>query len=151
MDRTALFRALPPADFRFTDPGDQGKFGDRWFTYDEAAWLRLPARELIMLEADLGMTLVSAMNGFRMSSVLGDTAVTWLGVRALDPALAGEFDAYNPITMAIEWRAHVEPEGKDEPATDGPVDSGTPVAGSLPPTISGQTDTVALPIWPAAE
>lgn len=152
MDRSALSRALPPADFRFTDPDDVGKFGDRWFTYDEAAHLRLPAHELIVLEADLGMTMVSAMNGFRMSSALGDTVVTWLGVRAADLALAGEFDAFNPITMAVEWRAHVpEPEGKAEPATLGPVDSGIPVAGHQPPTILETTDTVVLQSMPLAE
>lgn len=149
MAPTNMIKALDPLEFRFTDPDDAGKFGDGWFVYSEADIMRKPARELIELEVAMGLAIVSVMNGMRQGSVIGDTAATWIAVREVDPARAGEFDAFNPITMAIEWRAA---EGKapaaEAASTPEPQDSGLPVAGHQPDTTSGRTDTVVLQVLP---
>ena len=147
-------RALGPCWFRFTDPEDVGKYGDGWFRYAESEVLRLRAQDLIALETDLGMPIVAVMNGFRDSTVLGDTAVAWMGVRATDPARAGDFDAFNPITMLIEW-SHAEPTPgpKDEEPESTLVQVGPPLTtpSDSESTISAPTDTVVLPNLPIAE
>lgn len=147
-------KALPPVWFRFTDENDKGKYGDGWFKYDESSILLKSARELISLETDLGMPIVAVMNGFRESTVLGDTAIAWLGVRDRDPAMAGDFDQFDPITMMIEWvKENPEPEGKSEPpaSTPAPVVSDSPTPTDSDSETSVQTATVILPIMPITE
>ena len=146
-------RALPPVWFRFTDEQDKGKYGDRWYCYDESVIMRTRGRDLVVLENELGMPLLNAMNGFRDSTALGDLAVTWLGVRALDPARAGDFDEYSPMTNMIEWSSsNPEPEGKgDEPEpTPGPPASTSPMPAPSD-SQSQKTATVVLPNLPIAE
>jgi hypothetical protein len=146
-------RALGGIWFRFLDEEDQGKYGSDWLKYDEGAILRMRARDLIALETDLGMPLVALMNGFRQDSILGDTAAAWLGVRAVDPARAGDFDEFNPITALIEW-SKVNPDAvpKDEPGNmPAPEESSSPMASESSNTISAPTATVALDIMPVAE
>jgi hypothetical protein len=137
-------RALGPVMFRFTDPEDVELYGDRWYRYAEEDVIRLRARALIELEIQLGMPVVNIMNGARMHSTLGDLGAAWLGVRAHDPELAGPFEKFNPLTLAITWAnpADVDEvdEGKEEPEDSGPM-----------PTISAQMDTVTLPTLPIAE
>jgi hypothetical protein len=149
-------KLLDPVDFRFTDPRDVERYGDRWYRYAEGDLARLPAQTLIGLEAELGMPIVDVMNGMRMSSVLGDTAAAWIGVRDVDPKLAGPFSEFNPITMLIDWRP--ASEGKAEGTTaqeelpglpPPPADGSRPLDRSSPPT-SGPTDTVALPTLPVS-
>src|SRR4051812_33527420 len=145
-------RALDPVWLRFTDPDDISIYGERWYRYDEGSFLRRPARALIELETELGMPIVSVMNGFRSNSVLGDTAVAWLAVRETDMDVAGDFDEFNPITMMIEWsRSDPEP-GKDVPPDfmPDPVDSSLPIPDPSPNTTSAPRDSVALPILPPA-
>jgi hypothetical protein len=147
--------AMAPLEFRFTDPDDVEKYGDRWYWYSEADLIRRPARELVALEAELGMPIAQVMNGMRMSSVLGDMATTWISVRDTDPALAGKFSDYNPLTMLVEWRAAVD-EGKaegtteteDPPKSPDSPDSGSPTPGPSRPETSGQTDIVTLSTLP---
>lgn len=144
-------RAIGPVWFRFTDPEDQGKYGDGWYRYSEEKILRLHARDLIELETALGIPIVSLMNGFRASTVLGDTAAAWIGVRDTDPARAGDFDEFNPITMMIEWsKAEPEPGPKDEVPGYMPVQEELPLPTPEPSqsTNSGKTDTVALQTLP---
>lgn len=147
-------RALGPCWFRFTDPDDVGKYGDGWFKYDEGAILRRRADFLIALETDLGMPVVSVMNGFRSSTVLGDTAVAWIGVREVDPSRAGDFDEFTPMTMLIEW-SKTEPEpgpkGEEPAVTLVPEESSSPTPSSSESTNSGPTDTVVLSSMPIAE
>lgn len=140
-------QALGPVMFRFTDPEDVELYGDRWYCHNESKLIRMRARDLIALESLMGMPIVDAMNGARMHTTLGDLAAAWLGVRAYDPDLAGEFEEFNPLTLAITWAnpADVDPEevnkGKaPEPETD-----------SAPPTTSAPADTVILPTLPIAE
>jgi hypothetical protein len=109
--------ALGPVEFQFTDPDDVARYGDRWYRFSEADLIRRPARELIALEGQLGMPMPDVMNGFRMSSALGDLAAAWIGVRDADPALAGTFGDFNPLTLLITWRTAVD-EGKAEGTTE---------------------------------
>lgn len=140
--KPSALKALGPMWFRFTDPEDQGKYGDGWFKYDEAAWLRKRARELVEVETELGYPLTAVMNGFRQSTVLGDLAVTWLSVRAVDPARAGQFEEFNPITNLLEWTIEdPEPGPKDEEATS---TTATPSGN----TTSETTDLVVLETMP---
>lgn len=145
-------QVLNPVEFQFTDPEDVAKYGDRWYRYSEAELIRRPARELVKLEAELGMPLVDAMNGMRMSSVLGDLASTWIGVRDYDVKLAGPFDEWSPLTFLVTWRPAVD-EGKAEPAetetdTPPPLGDGSPDSGPSRPEISEPTDTVVLQTSP---
>jgi hypothetical protein len=154
MAASNAMRALGPVWFRFGTDEDRGKYGDGWFKYDEGATLRQPARDLIALETDLGLPLVAVMNGFRDSTVLGDTAVAWIGVRNVDISKAGDFDQFNPITMMIEWsKSEPEPVGKDEEPADmpGPPDSISLTPGPSESTISAPMDTVVLQVMPVAE
>lgn len=133
--------ALGPLEFQFQDPDDQAKFGDRWYRYSELDVMRLPARKLIELEARMGLTVVDVMNGMRASTALGDTAAAWIGVRLVDPDLAGSFNEFNPLTFMIRWRkAEV---GKAPAATPDtpppPADSTTSEAESPGPTVTLQT------------
>lgn len=150
MDR---IKALAPVEFRFTEPEDVAAYGDQWYRYAEADLIRTPARQLIELEAELQMPLVDVMNGMRMHTALGDLAAAWLGVRAVDPKLAGPFDDFNPMALAITWRPS-QAEGK-EPAAPAAQDTPPPPdAGSQPetpsePVTSETTDSVVLPVSPA--
>jgi hypothetical protein len=138
--------ALGPLQFRFTDDEDREKYGDRWFKYAEADIMRMRAKDLIQLETELGMVMVDVMNGMRASTTLGDMAGAWIGVRAADPALAGAFDDFNPVVMAIEWRAwNAEDTGGKAPAGDGTPDGAPPSSAT-----SDQTDTVILQNLPIA-
>lgn len=146
MSKPNALKALDPLEFRFTDPEDVQKYGDGWFTYDEASFLRLRARDLMALEGEIGTPMVAVMNGMRSSTTLGDTVAAWLGVRARNADLAGPFDDFNPITNLLEWR---DPsEGKDPAPEVGP-DPDQPLRSSN--TISAPTATVVLPNLPVAE
>jgi hypothetical protein len=101
--------ALGPLEFRFLDPEDQAQFGDRWYRYSEADLIRMRARDLMALEAEMNTPVLGVMNGVRNSTTLGDLAAAWLGVRAVDPALAGPFAEFNPLSLAIDWRSSQDP------------------------------------------
>jgi hypothetical protein len=135
-------KALGPVEFQFTDPEDVAVYGDRWYRFDESEIIRMRARDLIQLELDLGMPVVNIMNGARMHSTLGDLGAAWLGVRAYDPKLAGPFEEFNPLTLAITWR---EADEVDEGKASEPEDD------SAPSTTSAPMDTVTLSISPIAE
>lgn len=155
-DRTNVDRAYAPMEFRFTEPEDVRRYGDRWYSWDEASIIRLPARDLIRLESELGMPIIDVCNGVRVGSVLGDTAAAWISLHLADPERAGEFDDFNPSTLTIVWRK-VEP-GKAPAATADPSEAAPdtparPDTGSQPvslsnPGTSGTAPTVALPIMP---
>lgn len=148
-------QVMGPVEFQFTDPDDVAKYGDRWYRYSEAELIRRPARVLVQLEAELGMPLVDAMNGMRMSSVLGDLACSWIGVRDYDPKLAGAFDEWSPLTFLITWRKPAVEEGKaeqpeSEADTPPPPADGSPDTGPSRPETSEPTDMVVLQTSPVA-
>lgn len=94
---------LTPIRFRFAEPDDAKAYGDDWRVYDEAQIVRLPARELVKLEIELGMQILDVFQGMRSESVLGYLGGTWLALRIEDPDVAGPFDDYSPVAMLIEW------------------------------------------------
>lgn len=95
---------LEPYRFRFTDDADIARFGPGWYVYDEAAIVRLPARQLVALEAALGgPKLVNAMTEFAEDGIMGRLAATWIGVHLTDPGLAGEFDKYDAAVILISF------------------------------------------------
>jgi hypothetical protein len=143
--KTNQQKALDPFEFRFQDKADKAKYGSRWFVYDEASILRLDARELIAIETDLDMSIPAMMNGFRQSSVLGDTAAAWLAIRQANPTLVGDFDDFKPIWAAMEWRL----VPKDQPAEAVPDDS--PTADGPSSTTSDQTASADSPVSLLAE
>jgi len=162
MSKANALRALDPLEFRFTDPEDVAAYGGDWYLYDEAMFLRLRARDLIAIEGMLGTSLVAVMNGMRASTTLGDTAATWLGLRAAGKTVtAGDFDDFNPVTNLIEWREAegkaeapevTEPEPVPESVDMQPLqDPDFPMAGRYPSTTSDQTDTVILQNLPIEE
>lgn len=144
MSRPNALKALPPIWFRFTDEQDKKTYGDRWYVYDESELMLTRTQALVLIEDELGMPLPEAMNAFRASSVRGDASASWLGVRRVDRAMAGDFDEFDVITNMIEWTS-VDPAPKDEPAEALPD-----VPPDLPSesTTSAPTDTVVLPAMP---
>lgn len=137
MQRAVSERALDPVWFRFTDEEDRKKYGDRWYVYDESAILNLRARALIDLETDMDLKVLFVMNGFRDSTMIGDTGVIWMALRQADPTLAGDFEDFNPIIMSVEWRS-----------TDpGPKDQAEPSESPQDP-MPEPMDTVVLPTMP---
>ena len=152
--------AMPAVEFQFTDPDDVAKYGDGWYRFSERDLIRRRARDLIQLEAELGMPIIDAMNGGRASTALGDLACTWIGVREVDPKLAGPFDEYNPLVMQVTWRKAQEvDEGKaedrtepagTETATPEPAAEASPRLAESGPAASVPTDTVALQTLPVA-
>lgn len=155
MATSNAIRALPSVWLRFTDVDDQKKYGEGWYEYDESWILIRPARDLIRLETELGMPLVSVMNGFRDSTALGDTAAAWIAIRDRDPIVAGPFDQFNPIIMQVEWsKTDPTPVGKARAERDTSpklAASDSPTAASYTDTTPAPTDTVALQNMPLAE
>lgn len=139
-------RLLAPLRFRFTEPEDTGRYGARWYVYDEHKLVRKPARDLVGLEAELGMTLISAMNGFRADSALGNLAGCWMAVREVDPERAGLFDDFSPMIMLVAY----EPVPADE-VDQGKAEEATPPSQDSPPPehLSETPPTVVLQSLPA--
>ncbi len=151
METNPAWSIWEPMEFQFTEPEDVKAYGDRWYSYSEPALIRRPARELLQLEAHLGLPLVDVMNGMRVSATIGTLAAAWIGVRDFDVKLAGDFDDFNPLTLTITWRLAVVDEGKDESTdTPPPPDAGPPPDTSAPGT-SDLKDIVTLPTLPTAE
>lgn len=117
--------------FRFLDADDQAKYGDGWYVWDEEATARRAARELGLLEAEIGVTIVRVIDGARRNSAIGNLAATWLSVRAVDPALAGPYANFSPLVVFLEWEeAPAEEPGVVAPLGPTPVSdsSGLPAA-----------------------
>jgi hypothetical protein len=132
--------AMGPLEFQFGAEDDQAKYGDRWFRYDESSIMRLPARTLIELEARMGIPVAQVMNEMRAGSMLGDTAAAWIGVRLVDPGLAGPFDDFNPLSLMIKWekasgKADAGPVMLPPPAEPEPVPDSEPVLLDVSPTL----------------
>lgn len=160
MNKKAL---LAPLQVRFTEPADVELYGDDWFTYDELMLVTTPARDLMRLEAQLGLPLVDVMAGVRASSVLGDTAAAWVALHQAGRDVPWE--SFTPAIMLAEWRKAPEPVADEDPKDPGVVSLPTPedlvseapefleTAPDSAPTSSdtAPVDTVVLPIMPEAE
>jgi hypothetical protein len=89
--------------FRFTDPADVERFGDDWIVWDEEPPLRLPARALAQLEAELGVRLGRVVALARINDTMANLAAIWLSIRAKDPDVAGPYDDFDVQVYFTEW------------------------------------------------
>ena len=105
-------KLLPPLRFRF-HPDDQAEYGDGWTVYDEAALLRIPARDLVEIERQIGMAVLSMMNRARANFTDGNQAAMWVARR-----LAGDerpFAEFQPLVLLAEWEKVPEESGDADP------------------------------------
>lgn len=153
MDKEALLR---PIQVQFAEQ-DRETYGADWYTYDELALITRPARDLIRMEAEIGITIVDAMTAVRQDAALGDTFAAWVAVRASGSNVA--FLEFSPSIMLASWRAAPVDEAgpKDSgdlslPVPDDPQRPPEHVEGaSIPTTTSTGTapaDTYVLPTLP---
>lgn len=118
-------KLMPPMRFRFLDEGDRERYGDGWWVHDEAALVRVPARQLIDVERQIGMSLRDMFNRTRLDYTDGTLAAMWLARR-----LGGVdelFDDFEPLVMLAEWEPVPAADDVDPPAptsTPSPETSG---------------------------
>jgi len=106
-------RILVPWRVRMTEPDDVARYGDRWWTYDEAAILRLPFSELLAIEAEIPVKLKAAIDDNRVSGVMGEMVAVWVAMRmAADPDWpTPPFAEFTPLIFTCEWeRVPEEPD-----------------------------------------
>lgn len=138
MDRDSL---LKPMEVRFTEPADIERYGAGPYIYDELAIVTLPAKVLVPLELEIGAPLVTAMDGFRESSVFGDSVAAWLALHFSGTHVP--WPDFQPAIMLAEWRTVKEGAPGKAPAVDSvPADSPPSESLLLP------MDTVVLPSLP---
>ncbi|HEY9416723.1 MAG TPA: hypothetical protein VIQ30_18365 [Pseudonocardia sp.] len=93
-------RLIPPLRFRFAED-DRAEYGDGWTVYDESALLRIPARELVEIERQIGMGVLTMMQRARQNFTDGNQAAMWVARR-----LAGDertFAEFQPLVLLTEW------------------------------------------------
>lgn len=93
-------RLLPPVRFRLAED-DHEQYGSDWYVHDESAVMRIPARDLIEIERQVGMTLLTMLNRSRQDFADGNLGAMWVARR-----LAGvdeTFDEFTPLVMLAEW------------------------------------------------
>lgn len=93
-------KLLPPMRFRL-DESDHEQYGADWCVYDEAAMLRVPARELVDIERRIGMPLVQMIERARAGYTDATLAALWVARR-----LAGHdepFADFAPLALLARW------------------------------------------------
>ncbi|MGW9196051.1 hypothetical protein [Micromonospora chersina] len=93
-------RLLPPIRFRLAED-DHAEYGDQWTVYDESALLRIPARELIDIERQIGMGVLTMMQRARQNFTDGNLAAMWVS-RRLDGDVR-PFVEFQPLVMLADW------------------------------------------------
>lgn len=98
---------------------DHERYGDQWFTFDEADLTRLPARELMALDdalKTLGLNVVAALESYSTGEMRGSLAVMWMARRlaGIDESL----DDFDPLPLAAE--AQIVREGDADPPAQTP-------------------------------
>jgi len=107
-------KLLPPLRFRFAED-DRETYGDGWTVYDESAIARLPARELIEIERQIGMSVATMIVRARANMTDANLAAMWLSCR-----LAGSdrpFAGFEPLVLLTEWEPVLAADA-DPPALD---------------------------------
>lgn len=127
---------LPPYRFRFTDPEDVEAYGDRWWTWDEAAVARLRGRELIALEEAVGLPMIAVFAGTSRNATAEKLAAMWIALHLAGHDVA--FGAFNPMVLMARWEQIPEEVAPDP--LDGGSGEGQPTPDSSsspkPPTES---------------
>lgn len=142
VDKDAL---ILPMEVQFA-PEDQETLGDQWYTYDELAIVTLPAPKLIELEAEMGATVVSVLQGFRQDSTFGSLTASWLAVKMAGMDIP--FRDFRPLVLLAKWR-QAEAPGKPGPS---PTSPDSPEQLSIDTAINTvHPDTVVLSTMPVSE
>lgn len=102
----------PPLRWRFTDDDDVAAYGDRWWTWDEAAVARLRGRELIAIEETIGKRLLDVLLELREEDTYAIMVALWVSMRLADHPVG--WDDFNPVVLLVTWEA----------APAAPLDSG---------------------------
>lgn len=121
--------------FRFTDPDDVAAYGPDWRVWDQGRLAALRARELIALEAALGMAIPMVVKAFAEQSVLGRMAVMWLTLRLDGDQVA--WAGFDPLTFSVEWSDGVPPDPLGSSGEDPAPGSGSSPA--QPPNTESAT------------
>lgn len=109
---------LPVVRFRLAE-ADWERYGDQWWTFDEAALVKLRSRDLIALDdalrVGLGLNVATALAAYHRGETRGALAVMWLARR-----LAGvdePLDGFDPLVWLAE--TSMEPAGDADPPGSG--------------------------------
>jgi hypothetical protein len=133
MDKESLLKAVR---FRFTDSTDVETYGSDWYVYNELGIINRPAREVMALEQEMGISVARAFTSFRLTETIGELAACWLALRLAGKSFS--FQEFNPIVHLVEWEEIPEEEqGKG---------IASPEASSTLPT-----EPVSLPSLPSTE
>lgn len=133
MDKDSLIKA---SRFRFTDPSDVEAYGSDWYVYNELAVINRPAREVMELEQEMGISVARAFTSFRRGETIGELAACWLALRIAGKSFS--FRDFNPIVHLAEWEPIEEEEQGKETASP-----------EASPTLP--TEPVSLPTLPSTE
>ncbi|WP_330438821.1 hypothetical protein OHB44_28020 [Micromonospora sp. NBC_00821] len=114
-------KLLPPMRFRFHED-DHERYGSDWWVYDEAALVRVPARQLVEIEQQIGMGVRDMCLGVRTNLTFANLASMWV-VRKL-AGVDEDFASFEPLVWLADW----EPA----PATD--VDPPASTSSTSPPS-----------------
>ncbi|WP_051723706.1 hypothetical protein [Micromonospora chokoriensis] len=116
-------KLLPAMRFRFHED-DHERYGSDWWVYDEAALVRVPARELVEVERQTGMVLREMMRGVRADSTAANLAAMWVarrlaGVRVKrgDDMVPEPFDGFEPLVILADWEPVPAADDVDPPAS----------------------------------
>ncbi|HEY0643870.1 MAG TPA: hypothetical protein VGD39_10660 [Nocardioides sp.] len=107
---------LAPRRFQL-HPDDHETYGDAWYTYDEAAIVRLPVGEQRDIERQTGMSLLQMFTRGRNAFIDGLTAQMWVARRMA--GVTEPFDGFSPIVLLSTW----EEGGDADPPADSPSSS----------------------------
>lgn len=106
-------RLLPPIRFQFC-ADDRAEYGDGWTVYDESTLLRIPARELVDIERQIGMPVLVMMQRARQNYTDANQAAMWVARRA-----AGDqrpFAEFQPLVLLADWEPVPDAGDVDPPA-----------------------------------
>jgi hypothetical protein len=121
--------------FRFTNPDDIAAYGSDWRLWDDTTLAAVRSRQLIEIEAALGMPLPGVVRDLRSDSpsILARIAVMWIALR-----LGGhpvDWKDFDPLAFSVEWERVEEPdptEGSGEALAPEPTSSSAEASSESP-------------------
>ena len=116
-------KLLPPMRFRFHED-DRERYGSDWWVYDEAALVRVPARQLVEIEEQIGMGVRDMLLGVRTNLTLANLASMWVArrlaghlVKRGDQMVAEPFEGFEPLVWLADWEPVPATDDVDPPAS----------------------------------